>query len=65
LTLMVNNRTGIEDDLDMNIAKSVVVLPIANDDQRVFEHQSQNNVLLMLDYDFRDQSLIGSRIIGL
>jgi predicted amidohydrolase len=65
LTLMVNNRTGIEDDLDMNIAKSVVVSPIANDDQRVFEHQSQNNVLLMLDYDFRDQSLIGSRIIGL
>ena len=64
LALLVNNRTGIEDDLDMNAAKSVVVLPPNSGDQRIFEHQSQDNALLLLDYDFRDRSLRGSQIIG-
>jgi hypothetical protein len=32
--------------------------------QRIFEHQSQDNALLLLDYDFRDRSLRGSQIIG-
>ena len=64
LALLVNNRTGIEDDLDMNAAKSVVVLPPNSGDQRIFKHQSRDNALLLLDYDFRDRSLRGSQIIG-
>ena len=64
LALLVNNRTGIEDDLDMSAAKSAVVLPPNSGGQRIFEHQSQDNALLLLDYDFRDRSLRGSQIIG-
>ena len=64
LALLVNNRTGIEGELDMRAAKSVVVVPIETGAQRIFEHQSESDSIVLLDFDSSENRLLASEIIN-
>ena len=63
LALLVNNRTGIEDDLDMRGSKTVVVVPSADGARRVFQHQSEHNSLVLINFSLTDKSLLASKSI--
>ena len=64
LALLVNNRTGIENDLDMRAAKSVVVVPTETGAQRIFEHQSVVDSIILLDFTISENRLVASETIN-
>jgi predicted amidohydrolase len=65
LALLVNNRTGVEERLDMQESKSVLVVPSNAGAARIFEHQSQRDALIILDYDNREKIIRRQQIIAL
>ena len=60
----MNNRTGIENDLDMRAAKSVVVVPTETGAQRIFEHQSVVDSIILLDFTISENRLVASETIN-
>ncbi|MFT5578762.1 MAG: putative amidohydrolase [Paraglaciecola psychrophila] len=65
LALVVNNRTGIEDKLDMREAKSVFVVPTVNGAARIFEHQSKHDAVIVLHYDRGEETIARQQVIEL
>jgi hypothetical protein len=65
LALFVNNRNGREGDLDMKAARSMFIAPSQGVGTTLFEHQSQENSLLLLKYDLTEASLIDAQLVEL
>ena len=63
LALFVNNRTGAEDDLDMTSAVSVLVTPSPSGAERIFEHHSEDDTIILFDYQRTEKALSGYQVV--
>ena len=63
LALFVNNRTGAEDDLDMTSAVSVLVTPSPSGAERIFEYHSEDDTIILLDYQRTEKALSGYQVV--
>lgn len=64
LPLLVSNRTGIENNLDMRLAKSVVVVPTEAGAQRIFEFQSEENTIILIEFNMSDNRVLASKTMN-